>query len=154
MRWLERAPVAGPALARDEAAYVQLEDARLRCERLRLHADSRGRRDLLHTVHRDLGMAGFFVSSNLEGARRRAALAVARERSAATLGRGDDDVDALQAVSRRALNAVEHAFSAPGLCDHVHLAHLYLLAALESLSTAAGIVSSGGERALANPPVF
>jgi len=84
-------------------------------------------REALHAVHRELGLAGLFASSNIPTQVRHALLADAHRRCEQLVAEASDQLDGLIVVLRRATHAVEHGLLAPGLSDHIHLAHLHVL---------------------------
>lgn len=118
---------------RDAAAYALLEEARLRCEVLRAEAKTPAVRDSLHSLHRELGLAGLFASSNLPTAARLALLAEAHQRCKQTVTEESEPMAALAWIMRRAHDAVEHGLIAPGLSDHMRLADVHLHGASEIL---------------------
>jgi hypothetical protein len=129
----KRRPASPPSIADREAeAYLLLEQARILCERLR------GRSHALALLHRELGTAGYCASSNLATGRRQAALDLAHTRSRDGLKDGDRPEERLSRLIHGAREAVERALIAPGLTDHMQLAHVHVLTALEVLPTATG----------------
>lgn len=132
-------PLAPPAPIgqREEVAYVLLEEARLRCERLREQTSADAARRPLDILHRELGLAGFCASAHLSSQRRQHALAMARQQfepARATL----PEFGGLPRLVERAEHAIQECLIAPGLSDHMHEAHLHLIAARELLRVAAG----------------
>jgi hypothetical protein len=116
----------------DETAYLALEAARLTCERQ--HASEQDHRDRLCLLHRQLGLAGFYVSSELLETRRRERLELARVRSEKRAGATVDAVSSIPTLMRDAQSAMEGAMEALGPREHLHLAHLYVLGAVEVLA--------------------
>ena len=110
-----------------------LEEARLRCQALLEECpDSCDDPDglSLSGLHSDLGIAGYYASARLEPARRWQLLAQAHARSA----RGDTtSARALADVTAAATRTVERALTITGLLDHMHLAHIHVMSACESL---------------------
>ncbi len=123
-----------PVTKRDELAYALLEEARLMTEQLRAHTDSPKRRAELHSLQREIGLAGFAASARLPSSTRRATLALvhrrqqAQPRSLATMHR-------LAEVLESGRAAVERALTVPGLSDHIHLARGHADAAQELLDS-------------------
>jgi hypothetical protein len=121
---------------RDENAYVLLEHARLRCEQLRDTAELRDQSSALvaghalDAAHRELGLAGFYASSEIPADSRRAWLALAHELANRPTV---DVIDALDSASNHALSAVETGLGASAGSDHLHRAHFHLLIAREFL---------------------
>lgn len=117
----------------EELAYMLLEEARLRCRSLLEESpESHSDPDSLSLtgLYGDLGIAGYYASARLEPARRRQLLAQARARS----GRGDaTSVRTLADVTAAATRTVERALTVTGLLDHMHLAHIHVMSACESL---------------------
>jgi hypothetical protein len=122
-----------PPRERDARAYALLEEARLRCEALRGAATTSTRREALHRVHRELGLAGLFASSNLPTSARHALLANAHGAAQGASCQASDAFDSLVSIVVCCCDAVEHGLVAPGLSDHMHLAHVHLLRAQELL---------------------
>lgn len=118
----------------EELAYMLLEEARLRCRALLDdgHDDSYLDPDglSLSGLYSDLGIAGYYASARLEPARRRQLLAQAHARA----DRGDaTSVRSLADVTAAATRTVERALTITGLLDHMHLAHIHVMSACESL---------------------
>ena len=117
----------------EELAYMLLEEARLRCRALLDgHDDSYLDPDglSLNGLYGDLGIAGYYASARLEPARRRQLLAQAHARA----DRGDvTSVRSLAEVTAAATRTVERALTITGLLDHMHLAHIHVMSACESL---------------------
>jgi hypothetical protein len=136
-RRLPRAAGAASSAAREERAYLLLEEARLLCERLHACGDQDAEY-LISPLHRQLGLAGYFASSSIRAVRRHALLDRARSRARAAdhLQRPPDIVRALVGVSRIACDAVGDALGVEVLSDHMHLAHVHLLSAQELLRAA------------------
>ena len=135
----------------EDAAYSLLEEARLNCEELLARADTSDQHSGLQRLHRELGLAGFVVSSNISSVRRRRLLEAARERCEAQIAHAPTSLHELDAVAKRAERAVEDAFVSPGLTDHVHLAHIHGLRALELLTAMLRPCSSKMSRDRAAP---
>lgn len=123
-------------LERERAAYVLLEEARLRCERI----DGAVHQNDLGALHREIGIAGFCASEKLPRAHRTQALACARDRAAAA--RDARDGWALACLLERSQRAVQESLIAPGISDHMREALLHLLSAQELL----GAIRSRGAR--------
>ena len=128
------APVNAESLeTRDARAYVLLEEARLRCERLRAGAATAGSRKAFDCLHQELGLAGFSASSNLRAQVRHALLADAHKRCGKRVMAAVDDLDALALVVVDAKRAVGRGLVTPGLSDHMQLAQVHLLHGQELL---------------------
>lgn len=109
-----------------------LEEARLRCQSLLDDGhDSRVDPDRLslNGLYGDLGIAGYYASARLDPGRRRQLLAQAHARS----GSDATSVRALADVTAAATRTVERALTVTGLLDHMHLAHIHVMSAGESL---------------------
>ena len=124
---------ADPVRIGDARAYGLLEEARLRCEKLRSEAATAAKRDALERLHRELGLAGFFASSNIPARARRGLLGQAHQRCAESVSECSNSIDALALIMLGSAHAVEHGLLAPGLSDHMHLAHVHLLRGQELL---------------------
>jgi len=120
----------------EELAYMLLEEARLRCKSLleeaRPSSDDAGSLTV-DRLYGELGIAGYHASARLEPDRRRELLAYAHARS-----RRHDDPDGgsvrqLTDVTAAATRSVERALALTGLRDHIHLAHVYVMSACETL---------------------
>ena len=119
----------------EERAYLLLEAARLCCEGLSSRGETAIAASTLEDVHREVGLAGFFASTNLAPELRRAALARARHGSPCNdIGAPRCDRGLVAAVER-ARRAVEAGLIAPCLSDHMHLAHVHVLSAEDLLSS-------------------
>jgi hypothetical protein len=90
-------PVPEPPAGRDASAYVLLEEAKLRCETLRGQARTHVRRQELHRLHRELGIAGLVASSNVPSHERHMLLERAHEQSARPVDQCSDPIRALVA---------------------------------------------------------
>ena len=133
-----QAPIIDDANS-EELAYVLLEEARLRCRALleeeRDSSDDSGL-VTIEDLYCDLGIAGYYVSARLEPNRRRELLAHARARSRL---RNDpnhpsgEPVLELTDVTAAATRSVERALAVTGLLDHIHLAHVHVMSACETL---------------------
>lgn len=141
-----RDPVGGAPRC-DEAAYLALEEARLVCERQQ--AGDQQHRDRLRLLHRHLGVAGFYASSELRATRRLELLELARERSEERSTAAVDLAFSVAALTRDARSDIECAMKALGPRDDLHLAHLYVLGGEELLAAWAPCVEafSGSSRA-------
>ena len=117
----------------DEHAYILVEQARLRCEHFRDSVGTVDERVSLVQIHRELGMAGWLVSAELDPARRRQLLAAAHQH-AITSRLHPRQAHALAAVVIEGEDAVAAALARDADNDHMHLAHLHLISALEQLA--------------------
>ncbi len=122
----------------DARAYLLVEEARLRCERLRGQADRGTGQAKLERLHRELGLAGLCASSNLPRPLRLALLGTAHERCARPAPDATDPLEALASSIRTSERAVRRGAGAPGLSDHLHLAHVHLLRGQELLEELSG----------------
>jgi hypothetical protein len=122
-----------PLVEREVAAYAVLEEARLRCERLLAAGHESWGPETLLTLHRETGLAAFFSSEDLPSAERRRALAGAQVGVDASCA--DVDEQALVALLEGARWAVEDCLIAPGLSDHMHLAHVHVLHAQDIVAS-------------------
>jgi hypothetical protein len=106
-------------------AYVLLEEARLRCEDLIAHAVTARERSSLGQIHRELGMAGWIISAEIESGQRLQLLAGARDRSRRpVLNAGN----ALASAALLAEDALTRGLAQEDpLSDQLQLAHLHLL---------------------------
>ena len=111
-----------------------LETARLCSERLLARSESGIVSPALNDVRRELGLAGFFASADLPGNVRRAALARAYHPSDWNVVGHQEDDSGLVAAVQHARCAVEAGLIAPGLSDHMHLAHIHVLTAEDLLA--------------------
>lgn len=118
---------------RDAHAYVLLEEARLRCEQLCSEAATSPQGKALQAVHRELGLAGLFASSNIPTQVRQTLLADAHRRCEQPVAETSDQLGGLIVVLLSATHAVEDGLLAPGLSDHINLAHIHVLRGQELL---------------------
>jgi hypothetical protein len=120
----------------EELAYMLLEEARLRCKSLleeeRATSDDVGTLTV-DRLYADLGIAGYFASARLEPGRRRELLAHAYARSRRHDGLDGGSVRQLTDVTAAATRSVERALTLTGLLDHIHLAHVHVMSACETL---------------------
>jgi hypothetical protein len=116
-------------------AYLLLEEARLRLERILTRSDATAVRQRRLKLHRELGLAGFVASASIPRGRRLAAAARAHEwcfRDTAVEQNGEP---MLLTLVGQALRAVEDGLAVPTLSDQMHLTHVHLLNAQELLAT-------------------
>ncbi len=121
-----------PTLTQDEQesrAYVLIEEARLRCERL-ASAETNG---WLSDLHREVGMAGLCASARLEGWARQILLEAARVRSESPIRGVPDAETTVEIALGRARTAVEQCLTMPEKADHMRQAHVHLRAARDLL---------------------
>lgn len=113
--------------------YVRLEEARLRCEKLAAQTATEDECSSLRQLHRELGMAGWLASTEIDSNQRLWLLDTARRRSRLQVW----DVRASHALAAAMIlaeDALAHALTTENLpSDHMHLAHLHLLHAEELL---------------------
>lgn len=120
-------------LTGDEHAYVLVEQARLRCEHFRSSVGTGTERLALEQIHRELGMAGWLISSPLDSVRRLSLLAAAHlQATIPTLH--PRQAHTLAAVVIEGEDAVVATLMHDTGSDHMHLAHLHLLYAMELLA--------------------
>jgi hypothetical protein len=121
----------------ESRAYVLIEEARLRCERLEIvglrHFDEGDRQDLFREIHREIGMAGLFASTEIESWSRKILLEAARLRSESPIRGALDAAGILEIALGRACTAIEHCLNAPEPVDHMHLAHIHVLTGIDLL---------------------
>jgi hypothetical protein len=117
----------------DAHAYVLVEQARLRCEEFHHSVGTDAERLTLERIHREIGMAGWLVSSTLAPVSRLRLLAAAH-RQATTPTLHLRLAHALAAVVIEGEDAVVAALTRDTGSDHMHLAHLHLLCAMELLA--------------------
>lgn len=117
----------------DAQAYVLIEEARLRCEELGSQAATSSQREALGAVHRELGLAGLSASSHISTQVRHALLADAHQRCEEPVAEASDQLGGLIVMVRSSTHAVEQGLLAPGLSDHIHLAHIHVLRGQELL---------------------
>jgi len=113
----------------ESRAYVLIEEARLRCERVeRAEVDG-----WLSDLHREVGMAGLCASSRLEGWSRQILLEAARVRSASPIRGVPDAETTVEIALGRARTAVEQCLTGSERVDHMREAHVHLRAARDLL---------------------
>ncbi|MGH2929189.1 MAG: hypothetical protein ACRDL8_13380 [Solirubrobacteraceae bacterium] len=153
-----RTSCSEPTIAqRDETAYVLLAEARLRSEWLcanaerlcadpeRLCADPEREREPqagMPALHRELGRAAYHASERIPSDRRRALLEQARAAAQRAAHSDRERVDALQALTVQAEQAVRQCLVAPGLTDHMNHADLHLRTGRELLADLTRITRS------------
>jgi hypothetical protein len=118
----------------DASAYALLEEARLRCEQLFARAGTESERAVLSLIHKELGMAGWLASSEIDPDRRLALLTTAHLRSRRRLLHASTPAQALAGTAISAEDAVAEGLADAGQSDHMHLAHVHLLRAQELLA--------------------
>jgi hypothetical protein len=125
---------APPICARDEPAYVLLETARLRCERLRARSGEQATEPerWFAQLHRELGLAGYFAGERIPSQQRLELLESARARAQGLRG-APGELHSLAALVDEAQGAVLGALHVPELSDHMQQAHERVLAALALL---------------------
>ncbi len=117
----------------EDQAYVLVEQARLRCEEFHRSVGTDAERLALEQIHRELGMAGWLISSTLDPVRRLSLLATAHVQ--ATIATPHPrHAHALAAIVIEGEDAVVAALTRDTGSDHMHLAHLHLLCAMELLA--------------------
>jgi hypothetical protein len=116
--------------------YVLVEEARLRCEALRASARSDERRRELRRLHRDLGLSGLYVSANIPSETRRALLSRVHSRCDRPGRARGGSARGLERTVRRAVRALGRAVARDGSAEHLELAQLHLLRAMEFVTAA------------------
>ena len=115
----------------EELSYALLEEARLLCEQLKIEDRAECDRLALHQVHPELGMAGWLASSHMDHERRLALLESAHQQSTtAMMLHPTESTDALVGAAVLA----EDVLADLDQSEHMHLAHLHLLSAMELLA--------------------
>ncbi len=128
------APVApDPAAIGEERAYLIIEKLRLRCEQLLLMVSTHAQAHELRRVHRELGMAGLVVSTEMPAPVRLSLLTGAHEQSQRLPDDAEDGIEALALSLGEAEQAVSRVVPSRGRSDHLHLAHVHLLYGREQL---------------------
>jgi hypothetical protein len=87
----------------------------------------------LGLIHKELGMAGWLASTEIDSGRRLELLATVHDRCTETMLQPPKN-HALAGVASSAEDAVAEGLAGSGQSDHMHLAHLHLLRALELLA--------------------
>lgn len=111
-------------------AYTLLETARIECERIVCHEPTT--EGLVDSVHRDLGLAGFYGSEEMAAPVRQQSLAQAHRRADQLDPARRDPFRRLLEQARAAADALGEVLSTSP-SDHLHVAYLYASSALESL---------------------
>jgi hypothetical protein len=120
----------------EELAYMLLEEARLQCRLLlgdEHDVDGDAEALTLNGLYGDLGIAGYYASARLEPDRRRQLLEHARARCARAVDASELSVRGLTDVTAAATRSVERALTITGLLDHMHVAHIHVMSACETL---------------------
>jgi hypothetical protein len=120
----------------EELAYILLEEARLRCKSLleeELATSYDSGTPTVDRLYGELGIAGYYASARLEPDRRRELLALAHTRSLRQEDPDSGSVRQLTRVTAAATRSVERALALTGLLDHIHLAHVHVMSACETL---------------------
>jgi hypothetical protein len=124
---------ASGAYKHDARAYVLAEEARLRCEALSAAVRTAERRRELRRLHRDLGLSGLYLSTNIPASVRRALLARVHARCERLDRRRAGTMRGLARTVRRAVRALGRAADKAGPAEHRELAQLHLHRAMEFL---------------------
>lgn len=114
----------------DPSAYALLEEARLRCQRLRDMTPEGTECVSLKLIHRDLGIAGYLASSSLAPDRRGELLAVAHRHADQSV---QNEIRVLVETALLAEQAVQRAVDDPLGSEQLHVAQTHLSHALELL---------------------
>jgi hypothetical protein len=120
-----------PPYERDARVYVLVEEARLRCEALQTAAQPDAERRALRRLHRDVGLAGLYVSTTMPSELRRRLLARVHARCDRRSGNRAGAARGLHRVIRRAARELTRAMASGGAAEHRELAQLHLLRATE-----------------------
>ena len=107
-----------------------LEEARLRCERIGGGASKARLSQPFRDLHRELGLAGFFASTDLSVSTRTKALVRARRRC----GIEETERQELGMLIDLGRRAVEKRLTTTPVSDHMHMAHVHVLTAQELLA--------------------
>jgi hypothetical protein len=113
--------------------YLLAEEARLRCEALGARARTEERRRELRRLHRDLGLSGLYASTNIPSEIRRAVLSRVHTRCDLLVRGRAGSVRGLERTVRRAGRALSRSVAKDGQAEHLELAQLHLLRAMEFL---------------------
>ena len=114
-------------------AYVLIEEARVRCERIRSASPATGRRSLLVTLHRELGLAGYWCCEDIDAASRQLLLEQARRRAAEPDSHAPDELVLLVQITAAARRAIGDPPSEGDSLARMHVALMHLLCAIQSL---------------------
>lgn len=129
-------PVSAAATVslRDDAlAYAVLERARLACER-----PEGGRSPTLRLAQRHLGLAGYHASEHLLAELRRELLAAAHGASARYLPPTQDAGEDALLLARHGADVVARCLRNRALSEQMHLVHVQVLDAVDTLVTRVG----------------
>jgi hypothetical protein len=118
----------------ERLAYTLLETARIRCEHL-IRSEPRAQ-EALRGIHRDIGLAGYYMSSDFAPELRERSLAVAREEWGTSADRdARTTLEAMFEESVAASDTIATALAqASGDADLLHVVHLHVMSACESLN--------------------
>jgi hypothetical protein len=125
-----------PFYERDARVYVLVEEARLRSEALRAVATADAQRRELRRLHRDVGLAGLYISTTMPAELRWRLLARVHARHDWLSGQRACALGGLHRVIRRAARELSRAIAAGGTVDYRELAQLHLLRATEFVTPA------------------
>jgi hypothetical protein len=120
------------AAASDGPTYALLEQARLCCAHLRATSTEPDEHLALGRIHRELGLAGWCASFELDSVSRRSLLATAQQQAVNPM-RDPGRVHALAAIMIEAEDAVTTALARTA-SDHMHDARMHLLWAMELIA--------------------
>jgi hypothetical protein len=118
--------------AATEQGYLLLEEARLRCEQLAGNMGSASDRNALTAIHKQLGLAGWIVSSDLEPDCRMTLLTRAQRRSIEPLSYPTAELDLVEIVVI-AEDAVTAGLADSEETEPLYLARVHLLRAMDLL---------------------
>jgi hypothetical protein len=129
-----RQPRSAPQIADDnQRAYVLVEEARLRCERIRAARPPTHQRSLLAALHRELGLAGYQCSEDLDATNRHLLLEQARQRATDKDAHATDDLTLLVSITASARRALADHRGDDNSAARMHVALMHLLCAGELL---------------------
>jgi hypothetical protein len=129
-----RPPRSAPQIADDnQRAYVLVEEARLRCERICAASPRTRQSSLLAALHRELGLAGYHCSEDLDATNRQLLLEQARQRATAKDAHATDEITLLVSITASARRALADHRDDDESAARMHVALMHLLCAAELL---------------------
>jgi hypothetical protein len=128
--------VSQPPFERDARVYLLVEEARLRCEVLQAAEEAEAKRRELRRLHRDVGLAGLYISTTMPSELRRRLLARVHARHDRLSGNRAGAARGLHRVLKRATRELSRAIVSGGAAEHRELAQLHLLRATEFVGPA------------------
>ena len=130
------ARVSQSPFERDARVYILVEEARLRCEVLHAAAAVDAHRRELRRLHRDVGLAGLYISTTMPSELRRRLLARVHARHDRLSGHRAGAARGLHRVLKRATRELSRTIASGGAPEHRELAQLHLLRATEFVGPA------------------